>query len=166
MGKKGAALRAAKRQQATYTFTAQQLADHDNFVRQEFKARIMDDLVEKANQKMQPYIAEQQERMRQEVIAEWEERKRLFASEVPENNFLEFISCALAVSVRVLVEKFHWKPVPKDGRFDRRLAIARFSDFVKAEIDDISADEMKDIRRYSQEVYDLYGIRFAAEEEE
>ena len=100
------------------------------------------------------------------ILDDWDERKRLFASEVPENNFLEFISCMMSVSIRVLIEKFHWKPVPKDGYYDRRLAIVRFSDYVQAEIDMISGDEMQDIRKYNEETFNLYGVKFAAEFEE
>lgn len=166
MGKSGDALRAAKRQQSTYTFTRQQLAEHDQHVRDEFRHRVEADVAEKMEAKFQPIFEEKKKELEQAILDEWDERKRLFASEVPENNFFEFLSCSLAVSVRVLIEKFKWKPVPEDGRFDRRLKIAKFSDCVKAEMDMIAGDEMMDIRRYSDEVYKLYGIKFATEEEE
>ena len=166
MGKKGEALRAAKRQQTMYHFTREQLAAHDQFVREEFRERCMKDVEEKVWQKMEPIFDEKKKELEKAILDDWDERKRLFASEVPENNFLEFICCMMSVSIRVLIEKFHWKPVPKDGFYDRRLAIVRFSDYVKTEIDMISADEMQDIRKYNEETFKLYGVKFAAEFEE
>ena len=166
MGKKGEALRAAKRQQTMYHFTREQLAAHDQFVREEFRERCTKDVEEKVWQKMEPIFDEKKKELEKAILDDWDERKRLFASEVPENNFLEFICCMMSVSIRVLIEKFHWKPVPKDGFYDRRLAIVRFSDYVKAEIDMISADEMQDIRKYNEETFNLYGVKFAAEFEE
>lgn len=166
MGKKGDALRAAKRQQTMYHFTREQLAAHDQFVREEFRERCTKDIEEKLYAKMEPIFEEKKAELEKAILDDWDERKRLFASEVPENNFLEFICCMMSVSIRVLIEKFHWKPVPKDGFYDRRLAIVRFSDYVKAEIDMISADEMQDIRKYNEETFNLYGVKFAAEFEE
>lgn len=166
MGKSGEALRAKKRQQTMYHFTREQLAAHDQFVREEFRERCMKDVEEKVWQKMEPIFDEKKKELEKAILDDWDERKRLFASEVPENNFLEFISCMMSVSIRVLIEKFHWKPVPKDGYYDRRLAIVRFSDYVQAEIDMISGDEMQDIRKYNEETFNLYGVKFAAEFEE
>lgn len=166
MGKKGEALRAKKRQQTMYHFTREQLAAHDQFVREEFRERCMKDVEEKVWQKMEPIFDEKKKELEKAILDDWDERKRLFASEVPENNFLEFICCMMSVSIRVLIKNFHWKPVPKDGFYDRRLAIVRFSDYVKTEIDMISADEMQDIRKYNEETFNLYGVKFAAEFEE
>lgn len=164
MGKSGAALRAAKQQKTTYTFTREQLREHDRQVVEKFRRRVAEDVVEKAQKRMEEDFERRKAELEEAIIAEWDERKARFASENPENNFLEFLSCTLAIAVRVLIEKFRWKPLPKEGKYDRRLRIVKFSDCVAAEIDRIAGDEMLDIRKYSEEVYELYGLKFGTEE--
>ena len=166
MGKKGEALRAAKRQQTTYTFTKEQLHDHDQHVVDEFRERVEADVFRKAQERVDAVFAEKEKELKQVVLDEWEERARTFASDDMQSNFFEYMSCMLSVSVRVLVEKFHWKPLDENGQLTRRLAIIRFTDYVKDEIEKIAGDEMKDIRKYNEETFKLYGIRFGTVEED
>lgn len=165
MGKNGKALREAKMKDVIYSFNKEQLAAHDRHVIDTFRHRVEEDVMEKANRKMQALLDEEHEKMDKAINAEWEERARLFASEDAQSNFFEYLSCMLSVSVRVLIEKFHWKPLDESGTLSRRLRIVRFSDYVRAEIEMISGDEMNDIRKYNEEVFRLYGIRFGTREE-
>lgn len=165
MGKSGAALRAAKQKNTTYTFTREQLSEHDRHVIEEFRQRVVQDVYEKAQKKMDAEWEKRAAAMDIAIQQEWDERARRFASENPQDNFFEYMSCLLAISVRVLIEKFHWKALPEDGHYDKRLRIVRFSDYVAAEIDRIAGDEMLDIRKYNDEVYKLYGLKFGTAEE-
>lgn len=165
MGKSGAALRAAKQKNTTYTFTREQLHEHDRLVIEEFRQRVVQDVYENAQKKMDAEWEKRAAAMDIAIKQEWDSRARQFASENPVDNFYEFMSCLLSISVRVLIEKFRWKPLPKEGKYDRRLRIVKFSDCVAAEIDRIAGDEMLDIRKYSEEVYELYGLRFGTQED-
>ena len=73
---------------------------------------------------------------------------------------MQILALLLAVSCRVLIEKFHWKPIPKDGNYDRRNRTVQFCDCLVDEIQSITEDETKDIRRYCEEVRDEYGVEF------
>ena len=165
MGKSGAALRAAKQKNTTYTFTRKQLSEHDRHVIEQFRQRVVEDALQKAQKKVDEEWERRAAAMDIAIRQEWDERARRFASENPVDNFYEFMSCLLSISVRVLIEHFHWKPLPEDGRYDKRLRIVRFSDYVVAEIDRIAGNEMLDIRKYNDEVYKLYGLKFGTSEE-
>ena len=164
MGRSGAALRAAK-DNRVITFTKEQLRQHDQLVRESFRDQVLDDALKTARARMDEELKRQEEILTKTIDEEWEERKRLFASENPVDNFFEFMSCLLTISVRVLIEKFGWAYQTSDGRTaDRRLNIVKFSDAVTAEIERIAGNEMLDIRHYADEVYELYGLRFGTEE--
>lgn len=165
MGKKGDALRAAKKNEKLYSFTRQQLFDHDQHVVDTFRRRVEEETYEKVSARMKAEFEEQAKVMDKAIQDEWDERARLFASEDAQSNFFEYLSCMLSVSVRVLIERFHWKPLDENGLLSRRLRIVRFSDFVHEEIEKISGDEMQDIRKYNEETFRLYGIRFGTEEQ-
>lgn len=141
MGKNGAALRAAKMQNTTYTFTREQLLAHDRQIREKF--------AEEYKQRADEYLNE-----------EWERRRQTFATGVSDDDFQTLLSYMLAVPVKVLVEQFGWKPCPKD-RNPGRNRLARFGDAVIAEIEGICGDDTKDITDYCQKVYDEYGIKFS-----
>lgn len=146
-------------------FTKEGLRKHDQLVRESFKEQVLDDALQTARARMEEELKRQEEILTKTIDAEWEERKRLFASENPVDNFFEFMSCLLTISVRVLIEKFGWAYQTSDGRTaDRRLNIVKFSDAVTAEIERIAGNEMLDIRHYADEVYELYGLRFGTEE--
>ena len=164
MGKNGAALRAAK-DNRIIQFTKEQLRQHDQLVRESFREQVLDDALQTARARMDEELKRQEEILTKTIDEEWEERKRLFASENPVDIFFEFRYCLLTISVRVLIEKFGWKYQTAEGRTaDRRLNIVKFSDAVTSEIERIAGNEMLDIRHYADEVYELYGLRFGTEE--
>ena len=157
MGKKGDLLRAAKAQNTVYTFTREQLEEHDNFVRRQFKDRVREDVAKKVEADTEARKKEIDEYLRQE----WKKREEIFNG-INEggDGFFNILSLLLATSSRILIEKFHWKDIPKDGVFDKRNKTARFADYLVDEINKITQDENADIRRYVEETYQLYGIKF------
>ena len=142
MGKKGDLLRAQKAKSKTYTFTSEQLALHDKNVLDEYRKRI-----------------------KEAINEEWDAREKMFNKEDFSGHFMMLISMLLAVSSRVLVEKFGWTPISKDRYFNKSMKLAKFGDAIVDEINSICMDEKADIRKYVDEVYELYGVRFIQEEE-
>lgn len=149
MGKKGDLLRAMKAQQTTYTFTKAQLMEHDKKVKHDILMRAKDDLEAEARRQADAYVQR-----------EWGEREKLFVQNHPMDNVMTMMSLLLAVSSRVLIERFHWKPIPKDGDYDRRNRTVQFADYIVDELDKITRDVDADIRRYCEETYDLYGVKY------
>lgn len=160
MGKKGQLLREQKKKTVTYTFTAEQLQEHDKLVIKEHEAH----LISKVQPNVEAVWAEREKEVKKIIQDEWADRAREFQQNGQGENFLNLLQYLLAVPARVLIESFHWKPIPKDGKYDRRNRTMRFADLVAEEIGKISADEMMDVRRYSAETYELYGVRFDAAE--
>lgn len=160
MGKKGEMLRLQKKQRATYTFTGEQLEAHDQAIVAARADKIKRDLVEQ----MEKEYAAREEHVKKVIEEEWKSREELFRGEDMADNFFLILSLLLATSCRVLIEKFHWKPIPKDGKYDRRNRTMRFSDYLIDEINSIVEDETKDIRRYCDEVYEEYGVKFIQQE--
>ena len=156
MGKNGLALRMAKQKNRTYTFTKEQLELHDEFVRKEYKDRVVNMAHQHAMEEIEKHNIEVQEL----VQKEWDERKKEFYTDDAEDNFYNLLSYMLSVSVRVLVEKFGWKPLPENQSYNKRNRLMRFADYLVDEIDKISSDETLDIRQYSEETYKLYRIKF------
>lgn len=161
MGKNGAALRERKMQTTTYTFTRAQLEEHDQMV---IKARI-EKIRADLYAQMEKDFAQKTEEANRAIDEEWKRREELFKGDDWSSNFFLMLSFLLAVSSRVLVEQFGWAPLPKDRLYNHRYRLVRFGDAVAEEISGICNDEMKDIRRYCDEVYDLYGVKFQLEEE-
>jgi hypothetical protein len=146
MGRSGDLLRAQKAQRATYTFTAEQLREHDRQVAQDAVQRKRDDLIKGAHAFL---------------TAEFEERQRLLsgtATDVTARVFAMLIS----ISCRVLVEHFKWSPVWGESRHYR---LARFVDYVKEEAERIVANEMADIRTYVAETYEITGVMLTVDED-
>lgn len=160
MGKKGELLRLQKKQRATYTFTGEQLEAHDQAIVAARADKIKRDLMEQ----MEKEYAAREEHVKKVIEEEWKSREELFRGEDMADNFFLILSLLLATSCRVLIEKFHWKPIPKDGKYDRRNRTMRFSDYLIDEINAIVEDETKDIRRYCDEVYEEYGVKFIQQE--
>lgn len=161
MGKKGELLRLQKRQTSTYTFTREQLDEHDRVVITAARDKLKRDLVEQ----MEKDYAAKEEHIKKVIEEEWKAREALFKGDDMADNFFTVLSLLLATSCRVLIEKFHWKPIPKDGKYDRRNATMRFGDYLVDEINAIVEDETKDIRTYCDEVYEEYGVKFIRQEE-
>lgn len=96
----------------------------------------------------------------------WNDLEAKFRSADSEENFMNMLQYHLSVGCRVLVEHFGWKPIPKDGIFDRRHKLMKYVDLVVHEIQDVCEDETKDIMTYAQETFDLYGCKFEFKEPE
>lgn len=160
MGKKGAALRAAKAQSTTYTFTKEQLEEHDRHVLDTYRERVIGKVVKRAEE----YDEVRKKELNEYIEEEWKKREELFRNN--HDGLMNTLSLLACCSSRVLIEKFHWKPIPKDGNYDRRNQTVRFADCLVQEINKICEDENADIRRYCEETYELYGVKFTAEEDD
>lgn len=141
MGKKGDLLRQQKAQRATYTFTAAQLDEHDRQVRQDAIERKMAELKDYAHR----------------VIEEdFNERQKLLEGNA-EDVTLTVFSMLISISCRVLVERFGWKPIWKHSTGRNRLA--RFVTAVQEEAERLVNDELLDIRKYTEEAWEITGVK-------
>lgn len=156
MGKKGDLLRALKAAQKTYTFTHEQLKEHDRVVAIDALKRAEVELKKKVDAE---YAAKNAE-IQQFITDEWKSREEIFMESHPNDNVISIMGLLMATSSRVLIEKFGWKPIPKDGKYDRRNRTMRYADCLVDELQKIMNDENADIRRYCEETYDLYGVKF------
>lgn len=156
MGKKGDLLRAQKANSTVYTFTRAQLAQHDEHVINAHMERIR----ERAKEYTDKIWDERTQENLAEVNREWDKRMAEFKSGDSEDDFYNLLSYMLCISSRVLIERFGWKPIPKDGMYDRRNRTMRFADAIVDELNKISEDELMDICRYNEETYELYGVKF------
>lgn len=148
MGKNGQLLRMQKAQRVTYTFTREQLEEHDRQVRMEAINRKKDELKNYA---------------RGVLDADFAERQKLLegsATDVTVNVF----SMLISISCVVLVQQFGWKPIWKHST--RRNRLARFVTAVQEETERLVNDELLDIRKYAAEAWDITGVRFEPSEEE
>lgn len=165
MGKKGKELREQRALNAKFTFTAAQLAERD----QKLLESKRQEIIETVRRKFEAEIEHQENELdklaikkRQELEEEWQRREELFKDAGP---ISELMSLLLSVSSRVLVEQFKWKPIPKDGNYDRRHKLVQFNDALVKELTAIGSDQTKDIRKYCDETYELYGVRFICEDD-
>ena len=156
MGKKGDMLRALKAAQKTYTFTHEQLKEHDRAVAIDALKRAEVELKKKVDAEYEAKNAE----IQQFITDEWKSREEIFMESHPNDNVISIMGLLMATSSRVLIEKFGWKPIPKDGKYDRRNRTMRYADCLVDELQRIMNDENADIRRYCEETYDLYGVKF------
>lgn len=99
----------------------------------------------------------------QEVKEEWKRREEILSGEDDEV-VLNVLSLLLAIPVKVLCEKFKWKPYPLNEEENKNSRILKFSREVIKETNDIFADENVDIRNYVEEVYQKYGIKYRMED--
>ena len=158
MGKKGAALRAERAASARYSFTGAELEAHDQRLLERYRAKIMED----CTKKLEVQFAEREKEIDEYIANEWKKREALFNDKG--ERLSELLRLLLACSSRVLIERFHWKPIPMDGNYDKRNRTYQFAEYLAAEINDICTDETKDIRRYCDETYEKYGVKFLFEE--
>lgn len=156
MGKKGDLLRALKAAQKTYTFTHEQLKEHDRVVAIDALKRAEVELKKKVDAEYEAKNAE----IQQFITDEWKSREEIFMESHPNDNVISIMGLLMATSSRVLIEKFGWKPIPKDGKYDRRNRTMRYADCLVDELQRIMNDENADIRRYCEETYNLYGVKF------
>jgi len=148
---------ASKPKVAVYHFTVEELQEHDQQVRRAFMMQ--------AEQEWKRVDRERDAIARKVVQEEWDKRKAFFESHDEEERMQLVLSLLLALSCRVLIEKFHWKPVRQDRRKTRT---EKFAEWLAEEIGKITTDENKDIREYCDETERKYNVRFKfgeAEEE-
>ena len=98
-----------------------------------------------------------------EVKEEWKRREEMFSGE-DDKVVLNVLSLLLAIPVKVLCEKFGWKPYPLNKEENKNSRILKFSREVIKETNDIFADENADIRNYVEEVYQKYGVKYHMED--
>lgn len=103
------------------------------------------------------------DKIMQEVKEEWKRREEMLSGEDDEV-VLNVLSLLLAIPVKVLCEKFKWKPYPLNEEENKNSRILKFSLAVIKETNDIFADENADIRNYVEEVYQKYGIKYHMED--
>ena len=162
MGKKGDALRAQRAATARYTFTGAELEARDRMIIERFRNDVMDKCQKELDRQVKEIESKHFEEMETFVRDEWKKREALFQDNG--EKLSEILRLLLACSSRVLIEKFHWKPIPIDGNYDGRNRTHRFAKYLAEEINDLCADETKDIRRYCDDVYEKYGVKFLFEE--
>ena len=103
------------------------------------------------------------DKIMQEVKEEWKRREEMFSGE-DDKVVLNVLSLLLAIPVKVLCEKFGWKPYPLNKEENKNSRILKFPREVIKETNDIFADENVDIRNYVEEVYQKYGIKYRMED--
>lgn len=91
MGKKGDLLRAQKMQRSTYTFTREQLEEHDRIVVEHAKEKIKRDLMAK----MEIEYAEREAHVKKVIEEEWKSREELFKGQDVADNFFLILSLLL-----------------------------------------------------------------------
>ena len=158
MGKKGAALRAERAANARYSFTGAELEARDRMLIDRYRKQIMEECTRKLEIQFEQNVKEVDEH----IAEEWKKREAMFRDDG--QRLSEILRLLLACSSRVLIEKFHWKPIPEDGNYDKRNRTYQFAKHLAAEVNDICTDESKDIRRYCEETYEKYGVKYLFEE--
>lgn len=99
-----------------------------------------------------------------EVREEWERREEMLSGK-DDGEIVQNVLCPLlAIPVKVLCEKFGWKPYPLNKEENKNSRILKFSREVIKETNDIFADENADIRNYVEEVYQKYGVKYHMED--
>lgn len=138
MGRTGNLLRQMGKQTAKYTITGEWLEQHDREVIAAYR-RTHEAEIKKED-------AESTER----INKAWFE------------NAQGAMSFWLAVSVRILIEDFNWKPPRYKNA--RQTKTERYSNLLIDKINEISHNP-RGFRNYSEETRELYGIEFHLEEE-
>lgn len=140
--------RAARQQEAAevrYQLTAKEIMEIEKRAVKDKKEQIRDEIMKEVNE-------------------EWKRREELLSGE-ESDVALKVIGLLLAIPVKVLCEKFKWKPYPLNKEENKNSRILKFSEAVIKETNDIFADKNADIRNYVEEVYQKYGIKYRTEDE-
>lgn len=161
MGKKGDLLRAMKAQRVTYTFTREQLMQHDEAVKAEYRKTMMERVRDEAD----AFDQERDAEFTEKINRLWNEREQRFKTGYLRGDVMAMASAMMAVAIRVLVEDFGWPPVPLVRR-GHRTRLERFAERVVEEMTRIGQDETLDIMRYADEVDEMYGVSFNLEDDE
>ena len=155
MGKKGAAMRAAKAQSVIRTFTEEQLRDRDQALLIKYRKQ--------AKKEMDEYMASEKKRMWALIEEEWARRVNLLAAnDGTPGGFHTVLNLLLSTSCRVLIEHFGWPSLARTA--NRRYRTTRFCELLVEEINKITSDEYMDIRSYNDDTLRMYGIKFYMED--
>ena len=152
MGKNGAAMREAKRNETKFVVSRAWLEDHDKEVRKNYREIVYSEA--------QKWLDGEMEKANKEIEAEWKQREKDFGEPDSHDRFLFTLGYMLSVACKVLIRDFNWTPLPKDKYITSRYRIYRFCKLVADEIADICEGEDNDIRDYCEDVYDKYGVKF------
>lgn len=77
----------------------------------------------------------------------------------------------LCCSTRVLIEQFHWKPIPTEEEYDLRNKTYKYAMLLSKEIFEHLAvyedgsSELDELIRYCNETYQKYGVRYTCDED-
>lgn len=135
-----------------YQLTAKEIREIEKRAVESKKEQIRDKIMQEVKDKIM-----------QEVKEEWKRREEMFSGE-DDKVVLNVLSLLLAIPVKVLCEKFGWKPYPLNKEENKNSRILKFSREVIKETNDIFADENADIRNYVEEVYQKYGVKYHMED--
>ena len=91
-------------------------------------------------------------------IREFEQGEQEMSGENEQERIEKVLALLMSVPARILCEKFHWKGVRDEN--DHRSKLLQFSEAVVAEVNRICGDENADIRKYRDETYELYGVKY------
>lgn len=159
MGRSGDRLRAQKAQRVTYTFTKEQLEARDRAIIQEYKETTKNLAKQEIHKQVENVFAEQEEAFVKRTKAYYSSLKDEFFSPDESENFHNYMRYLLSLSVRVLIERFGWKPISPC----RTTRTERYATALLEELYKITENEETDIQTYSEETYQLYGVKFTRE---
>lgn len=150
MGKNGQLMREKKKQTARL-YTDEQIEE----IRVEAR-RSQSELLKADLNKM---LDEHEKNLREQIDKEWEQKYREFQSGVSEDDRLSYLRCTLAIPLKVLIERFGWKPMYGD-RWDKLSKTYKFMFAMMDEINEIGKDKTKDITTVADEVLNKYGVGY------
>lgn len=153
MGKKGDELRAQKQRSAARMYTPEQ-------IEQIKRQAVLED--REAMEKLRGICREADKKMTNDFLnEEWKKREQAFRGADEDESFQKVLALMMHIPTTVLCRDFHWKPIGEES--DHRNNLKRFVDAVLAEVEQITGDENMDIRRYAEECYEKYGVKYEVE---
>lgn len=123
----------------TYQFTLEQI--------EAMKRQAVLDAKEKMKEEIDEHIQE-----------EWKQREQEMSGENEQERIEKVLALLMSVPARILCEQFGWTGLRSEN--DHRSRLYRFSEAVVAEVNRICGDENADIRKYRDETYELYGVKY------
>ena len=123
----------------TYQFTLEQI--------EAMKRQAVLDAKEKMKEEIDEHIQE-----------EWKQREQEMSGENEQERIEKVLALLMSVPARILCEQFGWTGLRSEN--DHRSRLYRFSAAVVAEVNRICGDENADIRKYRDETYELYGVKY------